>query len=177
MEAVRLLLSGIGVEQDTEVMRETPRRVADSIIELLTPPEFNASTFPNNASYSELVVIRSILFSSLCEHHLLPFTGEIHMGYLSGQFVVGLSKLARAAQYCSRGLQVQERLTVQLVDWIMDKLKPLGAGVVVEASHLCMSLRGVKAVGATTTTSALRGIVREDPRTRAEFLSLVHSGT
>jgi GTP cyclohydrolase IA len=173
LDAIRRLLSGIGVDPDSEVMQETPRRVTDSLVELLTAPRFAATTFPNKASYDELVIVRDIPFSSLCEHHLLPFSGQIHVGYLPSETVIGLSKLARAVQYHAHNLQVQERLTVQIADWIDKTLEPLGVGVVIDAEHLCMSLRGAKAVGALTTTSALRGVLREDSRTRSEFLALV----
>jgi GTP cyclohydrolase IA len=176
LDAVRRLLIAIGVDEDSEVMRQTPRRVANSLTEMLTAAEFAVSTFPNTNSYDKLVIVRNIPFSSLCEHHLLPFSGHIHIGYLPAERVVGLSKLARAAQYHAHSLQVQERLTVQIADWITETLHPLGVGVVIEATHLCMSLRGVRAVGALTTTSALRGIVREDAGTRAEFLALVRHG-
>ena len=175
LDAVRQLLTAIGVDADSEVMRETPRRVTDGLTELLSSPPFRISTFPNIQLYDELVVVKDIHFSSLCEHHLLPFSGTIHMGYLPHDSVVGLSKLARAAHYHSKSLQVQERLTVQLVDWMVTTLNPLGAGVVVRATHLCMTLRGAKAIGSVTTTSALRGTLRDDPRTRAEFFSIVNA--
>jgi len=175
VNAIKQLLTAIGVDPDSEVMRETPRRVADSLAELIASPPFTVSIFPNTQSYDELVVVKDIPFSSLCEHHLLPFSGVIHMGYLPHRGVIGLSKLARAAQYHSKGLQVQERLTTQLADWMVTALDPLGAGVVVKATHLCMTLRGAKAVGSLTTTSALRGTLRDDPRTRAEFFAIVNA--
>lgn len=172
-DSISMLLKGVGVDENSEVMLETPQRVARSLEELLTPLEFNISTFPNTPSYKELVIVRDISFASLCEHHLLPFSGRIHIGYMPGETLIGLSKLARAAQHRARGLQTQERLTVEIADWIAATLQPRGVGVIVDAKHLCMSLRGAKADGAMTTTSALRGQVGEDPRTRAEFFGLV----
>lgn len=142
--------------------------------ELLSPAPFNATTFPNDGGYDELVVAREIPFHSLCEHHLLPFTGVAHVAYLPGERILGLSKLARLVDYFARSLQVQERLTTQVAGWLERELQPKGVGVVIEAEHLCMSLRGVQKPGAKTVTSALHGIVRDDARTRQEFLSLVH---
>jgi GTP cyclohydrolase I len=140
--------------------------------ELLTPKPFAATTFPNDGGYDELVVARDIPFHSLCEHHLLPFVGVAHVAYLPGERIVGLSKLARVVESFARALQVQERLTTQVARWIERELAPKGVGVVLEAEHLCMSLRGVQKPGATTVTSALHGLVRDDPRTRQEFLAL-----
>jgi GTP cyclohydrolase I len=118
------------------------------------------------------VLAREIPFHSLCEHHLLPFTGVAHVGYLPGDRILGLSKLARVVELFARTLQVQERLTKQIADWLQDHLEPKGVGVVIEAEHSCMSLRGVQASGVLTVTSSLQGLLREDPRSRAEFLSL-----
>ena len=140
--------------------------------ELLSPAPFNPTTFPNDGDYDELVVAREIPFHSLCEHHLLPFVGVAHVAYLPGERILGLSKLARVVEYFARSLQVQERLTTQVADWLEHELQPKGVGVVLEAEHLCMSLRGVQKHGATTVTSALRGLVRDDARTRQEFLAL-----
>lgn len=142
--------------------------------ELLAPREFVATTFPNDGAYDELVIVRDIPFSSLCEHHLMPFTGVAHVAYLPGDRIVGLSKLARVVERYSRRLQVQERMTTQIADWLEEQLAPRGVGVIVEAEHLCMTVRGVQAPGARTTTSAVRGSVRDDARTRMEFLTLVH---
>ena len=165
------LLRALGVDLEGESLRDTPRRMARMYAELLTPAPFNPTTFPNDAGYDELVVARSIPFHSLCEHHLLPFVGVAHVGYLPGERIVGLSKLARVVDFFARGLQVQERLTAQIADWLQEELAPKGVGVVLEAEHLCMSLRGVTKTGASTVTSALHGIVRDDPRTRQEFLA------
>src|SRR3712207_5037936 len=128
--------------------------------ELLTPSPFTATTFRNDGGYDELVVARDIPFHSLCEHHLLPFVGRAHVAYLPGERIVGLSKLARVVDHFSRRMQVQERLTTQIASWLTDTLQPKGVGVVLEAEHLCMSLRGVQKTGSETVTSALHGTVR-----------------
>lgn len=146
--------------------------MVDAYLELLTPRPFRATTFANEDGYDELVLVREIPFHSLCMHHMLPFHGLAHVAYLPGERIVGLSKLARVVEMFARDLQVQERLTTQIADWIEEELQPKGVGVVLEAEHLCMSLRGVQKFGATTVTSALLGQVRDDPRTRQEFLSL-----
>ena len=169
------LLSALGVEVDSEHLRETPRRVAQAYAELLTPVPFNATTFPNDGNYDELVLVRDIPFQSLCAHHLLPFHGTAHIAYLPGERIIGLSKLGRVVDQFARALQVQERLTVQIADWLEETLLPRGVGVIVEAEHLCMSLRGAQKPGAMTVTSALRGALKHDPRTRQEFLSLARS--
>ena len=176
-QAVRSLLTALGADTEHEHHRETPRRVAEAYAELLTPQAFDLTTFPNDEGYDELVVARDIPFHSLCQHHLLPFVGVAHVGYLPGARIVGLSKLARVVQAFARGLQTQERLTKQVASWIEDHLHPEGVGVVFEAEHLCMSLRGVNARGTKTTTSALSGLVRDDGRTRQEFLALAHAGS
>jgi GTP cyclohydrolase I len=170
--AARDLLRALGAEVDAAALEETPRRVADAYAELLTPRPFRATTFPNEEGYDELIVARSIPFHSLCMHHLLPFHGVAHVGYLPSDRIIGLSKLGRIVEYFSRDLQIQERLTTQVADWLERELEPKGVGVVLEAEHMCMSLRGVQKVGAMTVTSALRGLVRDDVRTRQEFLAL-----
>jgi GTP cyclohydrolase I len=166
------LLEALGCDLTNESVRETPRRLAETYAELLTPRPFNPTTFPNDEGYDELVVARDIPFHSLCEHHLLPFHGVAHVGYLPGARIVGLSKLGRVVDFYARRLQVQERLTTQVARWLCDTLEPRGVGVVIQAEHLCMSLRGVQKPGARTITSALHGVVRDDPRTRQEFLAL-----
>jgi GTP cyclohydrolase IA len=170
--AARDLLQALGVDLSRESVRETPRRIARMYDELLTPRPFNPTTFPNDGGYDELVVATGIPFHSLCEHHLLPFVGVAHVGYLPGDRIIGLSKLARIVELFARDLQVQERLTTQIAGWLDEHLRPKGVGVVLQAEHLCMSLRGVQKPGARTVTSALHGLVRDDPRTRQEFLSL-----
>ena len=171
-EGVQQLLTALGIDTDAEGLRETPRRVAKAYAEMLTPVPFEATTFPNEEGYDELVVARAIPFHSLCEHHLIPFVGVAHVAYLPGERIVGLSKLARVVEHFARRLQVQERMTVQIADWLERELDPKGVGVVLDAEHFCMTIRGVQKPGARTTTSALRGYVRDDPRTRAEFLAL-----
>jgi len=174
--AARDFLRALGAEVDAEALEETPRRVADAYAELLTPQPFRATTFPNEG-YDELIVARAIPFHSLCMHHLLPFQGVAHVGYLPGGRIIGLSKLGRVVEFFSRDLQIQERLTTQVADWLQRELDPKGVGVVLEAEHMCMSLRGVQKLGATTVTSALRGLVRDDARTRQEFMALTKRGS
>jgi GTP cyclohydrolase I len=170
--AVADLLRALGKDPDAEHLADTPRRVADSFAELLTCPPFTPTTFANDEGYNELVLARDIPVHSLCEHHLLPFSGIAHVAYLPGERILGLSKLARVVEMFARDLQVQERLTQQVANWLQENLAPRGVGVVIEAEHLCMSLRGVRATGSRTVTSALHGLVRDDARTRAEFFSL-----
>jgi GTP cyclohydrolase I len=146
--------------------------LADAYAELLTPQPFQATTFPNDDGYDELVVARAIPFHSLCMHHLLPFHGVAHIGYLPCDRIIGLSKLGRVVELFARDVQIQERLTTQIAGWLEHELRPKGVGVVLEAEHMCMSLRGVQKFGAKTVTSALHGLVRDDARTRQEFLAL-----
>jgi GTP cyclohydrolase IA len=171
-EAARDLLLALGADLEDEGLRDTPRRIAEVYAELLTPAGFAPTTFPNDEGYDELVVACEIPFHALCMHHLLPFHGVAHVGYLPGERIIGLSKLARIVDHFARDLQVQERLTEQIADWLDERLRAKGIGVVLEAEHMCMSLRGVQKPGARTVTSALRGVVRDDPRTRQEFLDL-----
>jgi GTP cyclohydrolase I len=166
------LLCALGVDHAGESLGGTPRRMARMYAELLTPAAFNPTTFPNDGGYDELVVATGIPFHSMCEHHLLPFVGVAHVGYLPGERIIGLSKLARVVDLFARSLQVQERLTTQVAGWLEEHLAPQGVGVVLEAEHMCMSLRGVQKPGARTVTSALLGCLRDDQRTRQEFLSL-----
>jgi len=165
-------LRALGLRLDTDGLRGTPRRMAAAYAELLSPRAFNLTTFPNDEEYDELVLARDIPIRSVCEHHLLPFVGVAHVGYLPGDRILGLSKLARAVELFAHGPQVQERLTKQIADWLAARLRPRGVGVVIQAEHLCMTLRGVRAVGTRTITSTLLGTLREDPRSRAEFLGL-----
>ena len=171
-QAAAELLVALGADLELEGLRETPRRMAAAYAELLTPEPFDLTTFPNEEAYDELVLVRDIPFQSLCMHHLLPFHGVAHVAYLPGERILGLSKLARVVEHFSHDLQLQERLTTQVAAWLQQQLQPKGVGVVLEAEHLCMSLRGVQKPGAVTITSALHGLVRDDPRTREEFLSL-----
>jgi GTP cyclohydrolase IA len=173
--AAAAFLTALGVDvdgEDGEGLADTPGRMARAYAELLTPRAFALTTFPNDEGYDELVLARAIPIRSVCEHHLLPFIGVAHVGYLPGARILGLSKLARVVELFAHGAQVQERLTRQIADWLTEHLQPKGVGVVVEAEHLCMTLRGVQAVGATTVTSTLLGALRDDPRSRAEFFTL-----
>jgi GTP cyclohydrolase I len=169
--AVVELLAALGQDPSSEQLADTPRRVAASYAELLTPAPFTLTTFPNDEGYDELVLARAIPFASLCQHHLLPFTGLAHVGCLPAERILGLSKLARVVELFARRLQVQERLTTQVADWLQAHLEPKGVGVLLEAEHLCMSLRGVRAAGARTVTSALHGLLRTDAGSRQEFLA------
>ncbi len=173
--AVADLLAALGLDTSGEGLADTPRRMAAMFAEMLTPAPFRPTTFPNDAGYDELVLVSDIAFTSLCEHHLLPFRGVAHVGYLPGERIVGLSKLARLVDAFARRPQVQERLTAQVADWLRDHLAPRGVGVVLEAEHLCMSIRGVHTAGARTVTSTLYGLLRERPAARQEFLQLART--
>jgi GTP cyclohydrolase IA len=170
--AVEDLMRALGMDVEDPGLRRTPARVANAYAEMLAPREFGLTTFPNEEGYDELVVARDIPFTSICEHHLLPFVGTASVGYLPGNRILGLSKLARVVELFARRPQVQERLTKQVANWLDDHLNPRGVGVVMTAEHSCMTLRGVRAQGSSTVTSAMLGILRDDPRTRGEFLSL-----
>ena len=165
-------LAALGVATHTGALADTPRRMARAYAEMLTPRPFDLTTFANDEHYDELVLARAIPVHSICEHHMLPFLGVAHVGYLPGQRILGLSKLARVVELFARRPQVQERLTKQIADWLQTHLQPRGVGVVIEAEHLCMRVRGVCAAGTSTITSTLLGALREDPRSRAEFLAL-----
>jgi GTP cyclohydrolase I len=171
------LLVALGVDVNSQGTADTPRRVARMLAELLTPVPFNPTTFPNEDGYDELVLVRDIPFVSLCEHHMLPFHGVAHVGYLPGTRIIGLSKLARLVHYFARSLQVQERLTKQVADWLHDELAPKGVGVVLVAEHQCMSTRGVQAVGTKTVTSTMYGLLRDNPASRQEFFNLAGLNT
>ena len=170
------LIQALGADTESESLEGTPRRIAAMYAELMSPVPFDATTFPNDGGYDELVVAREIQFHSLCEHHLLPFTGVAHVGYLPRGRIVGLSKLARTLDHFARRPQTQERLTMQVADLLEDQLSPRGVGVLLVAEHTCMTLRGARAPGSATTTSSLRGHLRENAAARAEFLTLVNGG-
>jgi GTP cyclohydrolase I len=165
-------LHALGIATDSESMRNTPQRMARAYAEFFDPKPFELTTFPNDEGYDEMVVATSIPVRSVCEHHLLPFVGVAHVGYLPGERIVGLSKLARVVEYVAARPQVQERLTTQVADLLQTRLEAKGVGVVVVAEHSCMTIRGARALGATTVTSALHGLLRSDPRCRQEFLAL-----
>ena len=175
-KAAAQLLTALGQPVHGPHMAETPRRMAHAYAELLTVGAFDLTTFPNDEAYDELVLARDIPVRSVCEHHMLPFVGVAHVGYLPDERILGLSKLARVVELHAHRPQVQERLTTQVADWLHAHLRPRGVGVVVEAEHTCMTLRGVRAAGTTTITSSVRGAMRDDPRSRAEFLALTTGG-
>lgn len=165
-------LHALGVDTSGEAMSGTPGRMARAYAEFFSPRPFNLTTFPNDEGYDELVLARNIPMRSVCQHHLLPFTGVAHVGYLPGDRILGLSKLARIVEHFAARPQVQERLTKQIADWLTEQLDPRGVGVVIEAEHTCMTLRGVRAAGSNTVTSTLLGTLREDARSRNEFFAL-----
>lgn len=179
-KAVREILIAVGEDPDREGLIETPARVARAYGELMAglhaDPRVHLQTVFHER-YDEVVLLRDIEFHSLCEHHLLPFTGRAHVAYLPDGKVVGLSKLARLVEGFARRPQVQERLTTQIADALMEELHPIGAACVIEATHTCMTIRGAKKPGSMMVTSALRGIFRKNPASRAEILSLMHDGT
>ncbi|WP_185923451.1 GTP cyclohydrolase I FolE [Streptomyces sp. WAC05374] len=165
-------LKALGIDTGTESLSDTPGRMARAYAELFSPRPFDLTTFPNDEGYDELVLARGIPLRSVCEHHMLPVVGTAHVGYLPGHRILGLSKLARVVEHFAYRPQVQERLTKQVADWLNTHLEPKGVGVVIEAEHTCMTLRGVQATGSSTLTSTLLGTLRHDARSRAEFLSL-----
>ncbi len=179
--AVRTLIEWAGDDPDREGLLETPKRVVKAYRELFAgyeadPREYLERTFDEVGGYDELVVLRDIRVVSFCEHHMLPFLGKAHVGYLPSNRVVGISKLARVVHGFARRLQIQEKLTAEIAQAIQDILQPKGVGVVIVSEHSCMTMRGVNTPGSRLTTSRLLGVVRDDPRTRQEFLELVRNG-
>ncbi|MHC4482914.1 MAG: GTP cyclohydrolase I FolE [Planctomycetota bacterium] len=176
-KAVKEILLAVGEDIEREGIKGTPLRVARMYAELLggmreDPKQHLGRVFTEN--YDEIVLLRDISFYSICEHHLMPFIGSAHVAYLPAGAVLGVSKLARVVDCFARRLQVQERLTDQIADFIMDSLKPRGVAVVLEASHSCMTIRGIKKPGSVMVTSSLRGIFKRDPKSRNEVMSLMH---
>jgi GTP cyclohydrolase I len=174
----RLILEGIGEDINREGLKDTPKRVAkmyEEICKGLKGEDFNLTVFKNTTEkYDEMVVVKDIPFYSICEHHLVPFSGKVHIGYLPDKYYVGLSKLARIAMFFAKRPQVQERLTKQIADYLFEKLKPLGVAVIVEAEHLCMSMRGIQKPGHKTITSALKGtFLNDNGKAKDEFLKLI----
>ncbi len=176
-KAVKLFLEAIGEDENRQGLIHTPQRVADMCDELFAGVTKKADKELEvifTKEHDEIILIRDITFYSLCEHHLLPFFGKAHLAYIpSGKRITGLSKLARTVDLISKKLQIQENLTTEIADLVMKKLKPKGVMVVVEAEHLCMSMRGVKKPGSQTITSAVRGVFRSNEKTRAETLALI----
>lgn len=172
-QAIRLFLEGIGEDPDREGLRETPERVARMWEEFERMRNFNVKLFEEFGNYNEMVLVKDINFYSFCEHHLLPFFGKVHIAYIPNKKILGLSKLVRTVRAFALRPQVQERLTEEIADFLEKELEPKGVGVVIEAEHLCMSMRGVMSPGHLTVTSALRGKLLEDLKTREEFLKLI----
>jgi GTP cyclohydrolase I len=175
--AVRTLIRWAGDDPDREGLHDTPGRVTRSYREMFAgydvePREYLERTFEEVGGYDQMVLLRDIRFVSFCEHHMLPVIGRAHVGYLPTNRVVGISKLARVVRGFARRLQIQEKMTAEIADAIHEVLKPHGVGVLIEAEHSCMTLRGVNSPGSNLTTSALLGSIRDDPRTREEFLRL-----
>jgi GTP cyclohydrolase I len=178
-KSARDILIAVGEDLEREGLKKTPERVAKMYTELLSgmhedPKKHLRSVFREN--YDEIVLLREIPFYSICEHHLMPFIGSANVAYLPSGMVLGVSKLARIVDCFAHRLQTQERLTYQIADFLMNSLKPMGVAVVLEASHSCMTIRGIRKPGSVMVTSALRGIFRKDPRSRNEILSLMHNG-
>ncbi len=176
-KAVREILYAIGDDPDREGLQETPQRVARMYAEIFSgmgsDPSVHLKKFFTE-KYDEIVLVRDISFNSMCEHHLLPFMGKVHIGYLPNGKVIGLSKLARVVETVSKRPQIQERMTEEIANLLVHDLNAKGAGVIIDAVHTCMTVRGIKKQGATCITSAMKGTFRKDPRTRAEFLHLVY---
>lgn len=177
-KAVKEILLAVGEDTERDGLKKTPERVARMYAELLggmheDPKKHLSSLFTEN--YDEIVLLRDVPFYSICEHHLMPFIGSANVAYLPSGTVLGVSKLARVVDCFARRLQTQERLTYKIADFIMNSLKPQGVAVVLEASHSCMTIRGIKKPGSVMVTSALRGIFKRDPRSRNEILSLMHN--
>lgn len=177
-EAVRAILNSVGEDPEREGLKNTPERVSRMYAELLAGYTVNATAMINNALFEaevdEMVIVRDIEFSSLCEHHMLPFIGHAHIAYLPNGKVIGLSKIPRVVDMFARRLQIQENLTRQIADFLMEVLKPHGVAVVVDARHMCASMRGVKKSQARMVTSAMYGAFKSDPRTRGEFMQHIN---
>jgi GTP cyclohydrolase I len=169
--SVRQIIEAVGEDPEREGLRDTPARVARMWEELRSGESFNPTTF-ENPGYDQMVVVKDISFYSFCEHHILPFFGVAHVAYIPDKRIIGLSKIARLVQQKASGLQIQERLTCEIASDLQELLDPIGVGVVIEAEHMCMTMRGARAQGAKTITSQVLGVIREKPEARLEFLAL-----
>ena len=178
---IKAILTLLGENPAREGLLKTPSRVANSLLELTSGYDTDVDGMINNAlfteSYNEMVLVKDITFYSMCEHHMLPFFGKAHVAYIPNRTIIGLSKLPKLVQIFAKRLQVQERMTNQIAETLLRKLSPLGVGVVIEARHLCMEMRGAESLLSPTVTSAMLGVFREDPRTRQEFLRLIRIGS
>ena len=178
---VRMLLTQLGEDPERDGLVRTPQRTARALVELTSGYQMDAAAILNGAlfdvTYDEMVIVKDIEMFSLCEHHLLPFFGKVHVAYLPGRKVIGLSKVARLIEMYARRLQIQERLTNQIAQTIQETIDPKGVGVIIEAKHLCMIMRGVEKQHSSAVTSSMLGAFRDNPKTREEFLSLVSRST
>jgi GTP cyclohydrolase I len=175
-QGMRLILEGLGEDPDAQRLRESPNRVAEAYAEIFAGLWENPADVLDvqfEEGHDEMVIVKDIPFFSMCEHHFLPFNGTAHIGYLPRGNVLGLSKLARVVEILAKRPQLQERLTSQIADTVMQRLDPMGVGVMIEAEHLCMTMRGVKKPGSSVVTSAMRGLFLDNPGTRTEFLTLI----
>lgn len=172
-QGIRLFLEGIGEDPDREGLKDTPARVANMWEEFECRRAFSMAFFSNGEKYDELVLVKDIAFQSFCEHHILPYTGKVHIAYIPDLYLLGLSKLARIVDHFSLGLTIQEDMTCKIAYYINEKTSPKGVAVIVEAEHLCMSLRGVQKHGHTTVTSKLYGVFMDKPEARAELMDLI----
>lgn len=172
-EGVSLILKGLGEDLNREGLLDTPRRVAKMYREIFCDSSFNGTQFCNSEQYNQIVMVRDIPFYSLCEHHMLPFFGTATVGYIPQKTYLGLSKLARVVDLYSRQLQVQERMTMQIADWLWEQTNPAGVGVMVKARHLCMEMRGIQKIGSETVTTATLGVFRTDKEIEDRFMRFI----
>ncbi len=174
-EGVRLILKGLGEDLEREGLLETPQRVARMYSEIFTDKHFSATRFTNEEQYNDIIIVREIPFYSMCEHHMLPFFGTATLAYLPQKSYLGLSKLARVVEFYSRQLQLQERMTTQIAEWLWEQVEPAGVGVIVKARHLCMEMRGIRKVGSETVTTTLLGELKTNERLEEKFFRLANT--